>query len=572
VNEWPLSDEQRDVVRHAAGHLSVRACPGAGKTRTMVARYLERADALQPSSAAAVLSFTNAAVDEVKVRCHALKRLDLLRFPHFVGTFDAFINRYFVLPFDIREVKRPYRIVESWQSRGIVVKRRGVSCEGISLDALRIDDKFDGHLEERRVPRRIRAQVLEDRAEWETAARAMRKQLHRIGFMSCEDARALAARRIQHRHNSHLAGRMAARFAEVIVDEAQDCDDHQLAVLDWLRSAGTFVVTVCDPDQAIYEFRDAKPTSLERFNSAAESISLTGNFRSAPPICMLSATLRGTGLVDQAVGPEAACEIPVHVRRYDSKRPQDLAIWFKDHLRGLSILEEKAAVLSHRASDALRVVGRHADDRLSNVPAGLLLQAARVFQGRTTDASTRRAAVTQTEGVLLRCLGVPKWRGSLDEAAAEVRDLVELRTLACELLASVPAVETDWAKWCADVRARIESIPVPHPLRWRSAAIGTPRSEFPALVDSATSSIAASTVHGVKGHEFDGVLLVLPDRGADTESLLGAWKTKAESEPKRVVYVGVTRARKSISLGIAAKHSHALTEILHLNGVPFIVS
>jgi UvrD-like helicase family protein len=54
-----------------------------------------------------------------------------------------------------------------------------------------------------------------------------------------------------------------------IVDEAQDCDDHQLAVLDWLRRAGTHVVTICDPDQAIYEFRSVKPASSEQFNSIA---------------------------------------------------------------------------------------------------------------------------------------------------------------------------------------------------------------------------------------------------------------------------------------------------------------
>jgi hypothetical protein len=37
-----------------------------------------------------------------------------LRFPHFVGTFDAFLNRYFVLPFEIDGVKRPYHVVDSW--------------------------------------------------------------------------------------------------------------------------------------------------------------------------------------------------------------------------------------------------------------------------------------------------------------------------------------------------------------------------------------------------------------------------------------------------------------------------
>ena len=64
--------------------------PGAGKTRAIVARYLSRVEQ-EPRKGIALLSFTNAAIDEVKGRCGDMP--DALKAPHFVGTFDSFINR-----------------------------------------------------------------------------------------------------------------------------------------------------------------------------------------------------------------------------------------------------------------------------------------------------------------------------------------------------------------------------------------------------------------------------------------------------------------------------------------------
>jgi hypothetical protein len=101
-------------------------------------------------------------------------------YPQFVGTFDGIVNRYFVLPFTIPGVSRPYRIVENWSSRRIVVER-GISCEGFSLAALRIDSDFTAHLDERRIPSRVRTQALSDRDEWENACKGQAQEIARGG-------------------------------------------------------------------------------------------------------------------------------------------------------------------------------------------------------------------------------------------------------------------------------------------------------------------------------------------------------------------------------------------------------
>lgn len=90
-----LTEDQRTLVEEVAESAFVTACPGAGKTRAVVARYLRRVDE-EPRKGIALVSFTNAAVEEVRNRC--VDRQDAMKAPHFVGTFDGFIARYLVAP------------------------------------------------------------------------------------------------------------------------------------------------------------------------------------------------------------------------------------------------------------------------------------------------------------------------------------------------------------------------------------------------------------------------------------------------------------------------------------------
>jgi DNA helicase II / ATP-dependent DNA helicase PcrA len=106
-----LSDEQWCLV-HADGNIFAEACPGAGKTRAIVARFLRRT-AEESRKGIGLLSFTTAAVDEVKARCG--DRSDALAVPHFVGTFDAFINRFITRPLYVQQYGQTPRFIESWQ-------------------------------------------------------------------------------------------------------------------------------------------------------------------------------------------------------------------------------------------------------------------------------------------------------------------------------------------------------------------------------------------------------------------------------------------------------------------------
>lgn len=84
--------------------------------------------------------------------------------------------------------------------------------------------------------------------------------------MSAGDARVQALRLIGDKvPGEALARALAARFQEVMVDEGQDCNPSDLKMLAWLRAQGVNVTFVCDPGQAIYEFRNGNPREIQAF-------------------------------------------------------------------------------------------------------------------------------------------------------------------------------------------------------------------------------------------------------------------------------------------------------------------
>jgi len=104
-----LSPAQRELAE-TPGSVFAEACPGAGKTRAIVARYLAAAVAEQRRGIA-LLSFTNAAIDEARARCTSPRALVA---PNFVGTFDTFINRFISGPAFATKHGAAARFVPAW--------------------------------------------------------------------------------------------------------------------------------------------------------------------------------------------------------------------------------------------------------------------------------------------------------------------------------------------------------------------------------------------------------------------------------------------------------------------------
>jgi hypothetical protein len=83
-----------------------------------------------------------------------------------------------------------------------------------------------------------------------------------------------------------------------------------------------------------------------------------------------------------------------------------------------------------------------------------------------------------------------------------------------------------------------------------------------------------TTIHDAKGSQHEAVCVVVPpDRGQDgfTGEMVASWEARHEFESKRVVYVGVTRARKLLAVAVPRGVSDRVTAVLRAAGVPFEV-
>jgi DNA helicase-2/ATP-dependent DNA helicase PcrA len=334
-----------------------------------------------------------------------------------------------------------------------------------------------------------------------------------------DDLLLLCARAL--RDDAEFAAAQRWRFRHLFVDEYQDVNPAQAALLDGWRGASSDLCVVGDPNQAIYAWNGAEPTYLTTFRDrepAATVVRLDDSFRSTPQILAVAAAVLG------------------------------------DHDGGLR---------AHRADGRLPVVRSHADERAE---AASVARAVRDRRRPGTPWS-RLAVLARTNAQLvvmeeaLRKAGVPyRVRGGsafLDRQ--EVHDaLTALRrrsgTFAERLswLADSVLDDDDHTPAAAERRGNVGEL-VRLGQEYVTAG-GAPTVEgFTAWLDAtlrgdngatAADGVELATFHAAKGLEWPIVFLVGLERGLVP---IGHAKTpEAEAEERRLLYVAVTRAEDEL--------------------------
>jgi DNA helicase-2/ATP-dependent DNA helicase PcrA len=240
------------------------------------------------------VSFTRTARDQMKARCINEGRPELVQFPHYIGTLDGFIWQFLVSPY--LKLSQPPQVLDSWAQLPKAEVRLGTRAVALSAftftldpDTVREDVNQPG---EKSSAARTMSGSPYPWARWKQAVLKCRNQWCERGYFTGHEARLHALGTLRN-DPGRVAIPLRSRFTEVIVDEAQDCSITDLAILDILRAHGAPLVIVADPDQAIYGWNQADPSRLLNMRETfASRTLLTGNRRSAPPICALATTLR----------------------------------------------------------------------------------------------------------------------------------------------------------------------------------------------------------------------------------------------------------------------------------------
>ena len=371
---------------------------------------------------------------------------------------------------------------------------------------------------------------------------------------------------------------IVARFAEVIVDEAQDCGADELAILDFLREAGVAATLVADRDQAIFEFRRATPPQLDAFVGALNlGQVLDGNFRSSPAICALNDSLRSGTDTDKPVGRHAGVSTPIQLMTY--KNLGDLSAMIRSSAAAHELAEQDVVVLAHAGRHARQAAGAGKSLAVGDLKVVRIADAAQRLITRGSDPRMRLRAIQEAEHILLGRLQDPPPEHATLDAHCELLGLDRqwLREAAVRVLMAAHPAELDRIRYTTRLQSVVESIPFPPQLAARRVTqyLSTPSVDQWAKLDATPQdrSLTWGTIHSVKGQEFPAVALVIPARprkGEDGLTVIDHWEAGTDTEPRRVLYVGASRAQRLLVLAVHARHADRVKSILERDSVPFV--
>ncbi len=290
-----LTPSQKNAIRHGEDNLQLIACAGSGKTEVVARRVVHllnpaKANPLVPANIIA-FTFTDKAAAELKERIvtrtrEALGEINGLA-EMFVGTIHAFA-------LDLIKSEIPkylkYEVLNEIQ-QGLFVDRYSkqsglTACTGLNGRALRryVDTRYF-----------ISALAILREAELDDAELAgcsvfdgldtYRDLLDERSYLDYSSILEAAVEVLT--NEADLRERLAGRIRYVIVDEYQDVNPVQEAIVWLFHELGARICVVGDDDQTIYQWRGSDVENILTFADrypSVDQIPLEENFRSSDGI------------------------------------------------------------------------------------------------------------------------------------------------------------------------------------------------------------------------------------------------------------------------------------------------
>ena len=373
------------------------------------------------------------------------------------------------------------------------------------------------------------------------------------GILTADDAMCVTLKLL--RDFPDVANAVAARFDELLLDEAQDTSELQLACLDVLHGTGALrsLVLVGDLEQSIFSFQGASAARCAKLaeDRGLDVLMLNENHRSSQLICNVAINFCSRETPDKAVGPHAGYEIPPEVTLYPVKDPGAAMAIYRERLAVHDLGVDDAAVLARgwKVVDALNGRTPLFDDDDRQYRLGQL--AARVAAGTLT-----RRDVDGAQRLISYCAWDETHLGKLEDDNRR-----RLRKSAIELLERLPALDGDVRSWLVAARTVLHevasSLGTKVVVRTGGQAIRTKPEHEQHLAAEVFSpgprDLHARTVHSFKGEDSDAVMVVIRRfLGSDPTSQLELWEAAVagadpdpeKAEEQRVLFVALTRARR----------------------------
>ena len=272
-----LSPEQEEVAKHIGSHGRLLAGPGTGKTRTLTGRitYLIEEQHVAPGDILAI-TFTRAAASELRSRVSRLLGSDMVSQ---IVTLHSFALSTILRRGAGSRLPSPIRIADDYEERWIIQEDLK-----LYLDL--------GTIQE------VRQLIAQLSADWETLAADGNDWEGRFPSPLFLGAWREHRRIYGYTLRAELVYQLKLALEEgeiylvecpsyVLIDEYQDLNSCDLAVVKSLSRSGAELYVAGDDDQSIYGFRYANPEGIRRFTReyhGVADLSLTDCYRCAENI------------------------------------------------------------------------------------------------------------------------------------------------------------------------------------------------------------------------------------------------------------------------------------------------
>jgi len=564
-----LDEAQREAVLVTSGPLCILAGAGTGKTRAISRRvgYALATGAVAPSHVL-VVTFTEKAAREMRERLAALGRpgvtastfhaAALRQLLHFwprrsgrelPGILDSKVGLVVDLA---RTLPGGYRYVAARDLAGEIEWAKARRIGPGAYEAMTAAQGHDGPL-----PARLFAPLY---GRYEAAK-------ERAGRIDFEDMLEMTVQLIE----DDLAARdeIRDRYGWFSVDEYQDTNTLQQALLDaWLGGRQDLAV-VGDEDQTIYSFTGASSewlTGFARRYPTARVVRLETNYRSSPQVLAAANQLLASGprLADgppkrlRATRPDGP---PATIHQFPTGAEEERAI-AADALRLMEagVKAESIAVLVRTNG---QLVGFESAFRAAGIP--FQLRGERFFE-RPEIRRAVAAARSSRRGI------AESWPDDADAEPDEGHADPPPTSLTVRLTLA----------WAKALDFRPDDVPAAEEARQRHGALlallevgreleeadpAADLDDFHAEVDRRTTAEADGatgvgvellTYHRSKGLEWDAVFLPALEEGL--LPIRQASEPAEVDEERRLLYVGITRARRHLWLSSARHRDGKATE------------
>jgi DNA helicase-2/ATP-dependent DNA helicase PcrA len=598
-----LNPEQRLAAETSEGPVLILAGAGTGKTRAITYRMANLLASGIPAESILAVTFTNKAAEEMQGRVSSLLlRAGAAPERPWISTFHSLCARLLRREAASAGLPRDFAIYDDDdQIAAVKLAMSKLQIDDDELTSRNVLSRISFAKNHAQTPEMLRAEAIDQNgrrvADIFAAYEKLLRQSNAVDF---DDLLLRSARLL--RESPAVREKWQARFRYIHVDEYQDTNRVQYELMRLLTGPAQNICVVGDEDQSIYRWRGADVSILLSFSKdfpAARVVRLERNYRSTQNILDAAGAVVANN--PDRLGKTLSAEngAGTNIRYFEARDAQAEAEFVAGELdKILSEDSDQTCAVEYRTnfqSRAFEEVFRRRGLRYKLVGGFSFYERAEV---KDALAYVRLALHPEDDIALLRVLNVPPrgigkttvdalrdaareneislWDaigkfvsgGAGNRAVAPLRAFQQLVAKLQETYASKEPAEflrilLDETGYMAMLRdrnspedvARIENLEELVRAVAESIEAGESFTDFldaAALVSDADSfegkpGVTLITLHSTKGLEFDHVFLSGMEEGIcpHTRSLN---EEKGIEEERRLVYVGMTRARRSLTL------------------------